>query len=216
MPSSGNSTFSGWRDHDVSLTTSRGGLVEAHAEQARVAQLAVHGPLDERDLHDDLRPHPVRARRGRPVARVNGDCRDLDGVEAGAQIEQQLACRSRCRPCRRTRSRRRRSSRRAARRGRRALPCGSVKPPTTSSCAGLALHLQPVRRAAVLVGRVATLRDHAFPALARRPAPTASSSSSAARAAAARRSGSASSSARRSSSGSVVTSRPSSHSTSKT
>src|SRR5207253_4231278 len=30
----------------------------------------------------------------------------------------------------------------------------------------LAFHLQPVRRAAVLVGRAAPLRDHAFPALA--------------------------------------------------
>src|SRR4029453_18635873 len=30
----------------------------------------------------------------------------------------------------------------------------------------LAFHLQPVRRAAVLVSRVAPLRDHAFPALA--------------------------------------------------
>ena len=36
-------------------------------------ELAVHGPFDERDLHDDLRPHPVRAQRGSPVAFVNGD-----------------------------------------------------------------------------------------------------------------------------------------------
>ena len=46
-------------DHD-SRTTSRGALSVRTPEQPRVAQLAVPGPLDERDLDDDLGPHPVR------------------------------------------------------------------------------------------------------------------------------------------------------------
>ena len=80
----------------------------------------------------------------------------------------------------------------------------------------LALHLQPVRRAAVLVRRVAPLRDDALPALAARALPRLRIVERARRAAAAARSGSAPSSARRSSSGSDVTSRPSSHRTSNT
>ena len=47
-------------------------LVGAHAQQPRVAQLAVVRPLDEGDLDDDLRPHPVHAERGRPSPFVNG------------------------------------------------------------------------------------------------------------------------------------------------
>ena len=58
----------GMRDHGVSRTTSRAALSIADAEQARMAQLAVHRPLDERDLHDDLRAHPVRAQARQPDA----------------------------------------------------------------------------------------------------------------------------------------------------
>jgi alkylated DNA repair dioxygenase AlkB len=36
----------------------------ADAEQPRVTQFAVGGPLDEPDLHDDLRAHPMRAQAG--------------------------------------------------------------------------------------------------------------------------------------------------------
>ena len=46
------------------LVSSRGvsfSELRVHAEQPRMAKLAVHRPFDERDLHDDLRPHPVRA-----------------------------------------------------------------------------------------------------------------------------------------------------------
>ena len=80
----------GMRDHgDLSHDVARG-LVGAEAEQARVAQLAVHRPLDERHLHDDLRPHPVRAHARQPVGLRERRRRDLERVEPRAQVEQEL------------------------------------------------------------------------------------------------------------------------------
>ena len=66
------------------------------AEQPRMAQLAVHRPLDEGDLHDDLGPHPVRAQaRQADAPCVNGGFGDLERVEPRAQVEQQLGVEAR-------------------------------------------------------------------------------------------------------------------------
>ena len=79
----------------------------------------------------------------------------------------------------------------------------------------LALHLQPVLRAAMLVRRAAAFRDHAFPAFAPRAFPRLVVVERDRRVAAARANVSVLSSARRSSSGSASCS-PSSHRMSKT
>ena len=53
-------------------------------------QLVVAGPLDERHLHDDRRPHPVRAQLRQALRDRERRLRDLDRIETLAQIEQQL------------------------------------------------------------------------------------------------------------------------------
>ena len=110
----------GMRDH-VSLTTSRR-LVGADAEQPGMAKLAVHRPLDEGDLHDDLGPHPVRAHARQADGFGERRLRDLERVQPRAEVEQQLRVEAGADLARRRRSRRRRSSRRAARPGRRVRP----------------------------------------------------------------------------------------------
>src|SRR6516165_7378195 len=64
-------------------------LVGTHAEQTRVPQFAMHGPLDEPYLNDDLRTHPVslagKTFRLRERRLVDGDC-----VEPFSQVEQEL------------------------------------------------------------------------------------------------------------------------------
>ena len=79
----------------------------------------------------------------------------------------------------------------------------------------LALHLQPVLRPAVLVGRAAALGDHALPTRAAGRSQGLAPRSGVTRATGGAN-GTAASSARRASSGSAVTLRPSNHSTSKT
>ena len=180
-----------------------------------MAQLAVHRPLDEGNLDDDLGAHPVcaHARKARRPC-VNGDF----GISSASSLARRssssfvsnpvptLPAKTNSSP---------RSSRRAARPARRVLPCGSVNPPTTSSWAASHFILsqcgdrrcsytesrrfaitpsQPSRAGAVPRLRVVE-RLHALQG---------------------RANGRSASSARRASSGSDMTSRPSSQRTSKT
>src|SRR5215471_3692495 len=59
-----------------------------------MSQLAVHRPLDERDLHDDLGLYPVRAPR-QSLGSGERRRRHLDAIEARSQIAQQLRVESR-------------------------------------------------------------------------------------------------------------------------
>ena len=70
--------------------------VGADAEQSRVAQLLVDGPFDERDVDDDLRPHPVRTHARQPGGFRERRLLQPDGVESRAQIRQE--CRVESRP----------------------------------------------------------------------------------------------------------------------
>ena len=112
--------FFGMRDHD-SLTTSRAALSKRTPIRrgCRSLLLPVHSMKD--DLHDDLTAAPsARAGAAGPVAIGERRLRNLERIEALAQIEQQLGVEAGADLSRRRRNRRRRSSRRAARRGRRA------------------------------------------------------------------------------------------------
>ena len=133
MPSSGNSTFSG-----CVITTSpallRAPPYRCGAQQPGVAQFAMHRPFDEGHLHDDLGTHPMRPNARQTDGLGKRRLRDLDRIQPCRAVRAAASCRSRCRPCPRRRSPRPRSSPPAARPGRRVPPCGSVKPPTTSSC----------------------------------------------------------------------------------
>ncbi len=62
-----------------------GRLVEAEPLEGRVADLALVRPLGERDLGDDLGPHPVRAASDAARRRGERRCRDGEGREPGAQ-----------------------------------------------------------------------------------------------------------------------------------
>src|SRR6185369_1780579 len=65
-------------------------LVEPDTEKARMAQLVVAGPLEESDLHNDLRSHPVRAYAWQTFPLRERRARNLERVQAIAQLEQQL------------------------------------------------------------------------------------------------------------------------------
>ena len=104
------------------------------------------------------------------MPRVNGELGDLERVQAGAELEQQLgvetgadlarehevvalevADQQRAEPD--------------------ALSLRIGEAAHDQLLRGLALHLQPVRRAPLLVGRIAPLGDHPLPALAARALP---------------------------------------------
>src|SRR5215470_9615762 len=126
-----------------------------------MAQLAVHRPLDEPDLYDDLGTDPVAvAREALPLRKRR--LVDGDRVEAPSQIEQEFgieACADfSCEdevvavPV---------ADQQRAETDARALRIG--EPADDELLRGLDLHLQPVLRAAVLVRRAAALGDHALP-----------------------------------------------------
>ena len=134
MPSSGNSTFSGC-------------VITASPSRPRAAALSARTPSSRgwRSLpctvhsmkatcDDDLGPHPVRAGPRQPdglrerrlaISSASSRARSSSSSFVSKPVptlpgeDEVVAARS---------------SRRAARRGRPAPPCGSVKPPTTSSC----------------------------------------------------------------------------------
>src|SRR5580700_8034652 len=128
-------------------------------------QLAVHRPLDEADLYDQLRTYPVRAQARQPLRLREGRCRQLDRVESRAEIEEQLRVEAGAdlsredevvavvvadEQCTET--------------GARALGIGEAADHELPR--ELALHLQPELRSPVLVRRASPLGDHAFPSFA--------------------------------------------------
>jgi hypothetical protein len=65
-------------------------LVVTEGEKSRVAELAVLRPLDEADLNDDLGTDPVGAQAREADGFGEGWFWNLEFVELGAEIEQQL------------------------------------------------------------------------------------------------------------------------------
>src|SRR5689334_24796872 len=64
-------------------------VVGTDAEQPRVPQLAVDGPLDERDPHDDFGTDPVRPETGHAGGRGERRLWQCDRVKAPPQVEQE-------------------------------------------------------------------------------------------------------------------------------
>jgi hypothetical protein len=135
-----------------------------------VAELAVHRPLDERHVHDDLGLHPVCAHTREP--RPDGERRllDLGRIEPRAQVHQQcpvetgadLAGEDELTLFIEANQQGPESDAASLR----------ISESADHEVAGqLALHLEPVLRALVLVHRVATLRDDTLPALGARAVP---------------------------------------------
>jgi hypothetical protein len=135
-----------------------------------MTKLVMHRPFSERDLYDDLGTDPVRAKArqagrlgewglvGLDAIQFRPQFAEQPGVEAGADLPSEhevAAFEVPHEQCTETDSR----------------PLRIGKAAHDEFLARLTLHLQPVRRTAVLVDRVATLRDDAFPALLARPLP---------------------------------------------
>src|SRR5262245_12219960 len=130
-----------------------------------MAQLAVAGPLDEGDLDDDFGSRPVRAvarqadrtreRRARERERVElrSELRQQLRVEAGADLSREHEV-----VALEVADEQRAQADPAAPRVGEAADHELLR--------RLALHLEPMRRATVLVERVAPLRDDALPAFA--------------------------------------------------
>src|SRR5262249_20704724 len=135
-----------------------------------MAQFAVYGPLDERDLHDDFGYYPMGSNARQPCGPCERRFRDLQPVESRTQIQQQLRIEAGAdfagedeivpievsdEQCTQTHA-------------------GSLRIRVSANNEFLrrfALHLEPVRRATVLVQRSAPLGNHSFPSLAARTLP---------------------------------------------
>src|SRR5438552_3720234 len=63
-------------------------LIVANTNEPGMPQLAVRRPLDERHLHDDVRPGPVCAQAWQSFRLGERRRRCLDRIEAAAQVEQ--------------------------------------------------------------------------------------------------------------------------------
>src|SRR5688572_5743230 len=132
--------------------------------------LAVSGPLEKGNLHHDLGLYPVSPDPRQAGCFREGSFGDLDRVQSPAQLEQQLRIEPRA-----DFSREHEIVSFVVANEQRAEPDTSAlwlgKSTDDELLAGLAFHFQPVLRPAVLVRRVATLRDHALPALGARAFP---------------------------------------------
>src|SRR2546429_4943413 len=135
-----------------------------------MTKLAVNRPFDEGDLHDDLGLHPMRAQPRQPGPSREGRPGDLDRVEPRAQLQQQLRVESGANLPREYEivvleiSDEQRAEADP-------LALGIGEAADHELLRRLALHLQPVRRAAVLVRRIAPLGADALPPPPTPPAP---------------------------------------------
>src|ERR1700743_3182183 len=94
MPSSGHMTFSGCVMTSAAAISHSSHVarinVRAEAEQSRMPQLFVNGPFDEREMHDDLRTHPMPAHARQAGCFGEWRRRYLERVETRPQLQEQL------------------------------------------------------------------------------------------------------------------------------
>src|SRR4051812_5846901 len=62
----------------------------ADSQEAGMTELPVHSPLDEGNLHNDLRAHPMRSHLRQSDGLRERRFRNLERIEPGAQLQQQL------------------------------------------------------------------------------------------------------------------------------
>src|SRR5688500_5376104 len=131
-----------------------------------MAELAVNRPFDERYLDDDFRAGPVRTQARQADRPGERRCRDLEGVQPGPQIQQQLRIEAGAHfPGKYQVGTLEIADEQRAETDARTLGIGET--PDHEVLHGFAFHFEPVWRTAVLVGRTAALRDHPFPPFAR-------------------------------------------------
>src|SRR4051812_8651469 len=135
-----------------------------------MAKLLVHGPFDERDLHDDLRDDPMHPDARQSFRASERRPRNFDGVESRAQIEEECRIEARADLAREDEivsleiAHEQRSQADA--------PTLRIGESAYDKVLGeLALHLEPGLRALLLVNGIEPLRDHAFPPFGARSRP---------------------------------------------
>jgi hypothetical protein len=106
------------------------GLVDSDAQEAWVAEFAVHCPFGKGDLYDDRRAHPMGPTARKPDGFRKRWCSHFQPVELCAQIVQALGVKA-CAdfPAKTNSCASKYPTSRAPRPTR--APCGSVKPPMT-------------------------------------------------------------------------------------
>ena len=115
-----------------------------------MAKLAVHRPFDEGDLDDDLRTHPMRAHAWQPDGLRERRLRDLERIQPRAEIQQQLRVETGADLPAKTKS----SRLEVAHQQRAEADPYALwvrEPANDELLRRFTLHLQPVRRAAMLV-----------------------------------------------------------------
>ncbi len=158
------------RDHGASLTTSRADLSirTPSSRGCRSLPCTVHS-MNATCTTISGRTQCART-RGRPTALVNGGFGNLERVEARAQVEQQPGVEARAHLAREHEvAAVEVADEQRAESDAPALRIGEAA--DHQLLRRLALHLQPVRRAPMLVGRVAPLGDDALPAFPARALP---------------------------------------------
>src|SRR6185369_2255928 len=145
-------------------------IIVDYIEQTRVTKFAMCGPFDKTDFDDDLRFDPVRAQSRETDGFGERRFRNLEVVQLCAQIKQQLRIKTGANPARKnelavfimTDEQRAESN---------TLALRISKTADDKVVRQLALHFQPLFRAAMLVDRAAPFCDHAFPTFTLRAFP---------------------------------------------
>src|SRR5262245_277075 len=135
-----------------------------------MTQFAVNRPLNERNLHDDLRPDPMCAKPRESAGLREERLRDFEFVQACPKVQQELCVEA--------------GSDLAGKHEVLMIKVTDQQSPKTDATAlrirestydkflrRFALHLQPMRRAAMLIRRRAQFSDHTFPSFTTRALP---------------------------------------------
>src|ERR1700722_6701577 len=130
----------------------------------------MHGPFDEPNLYDNLRPNPMRADTRQADRFGEGAFGDFDFVEPRTQSDQLL----RVEACAHLAGEDELIAFEVAKQQRAEPTAFALRISEAADhqlLRRLAFHLEPMRRPAMFIGRIATLGDHAFPPFATSPVP---------------------------------------------
>src|SRR6267142_3593791 len=134
----------------------------SYTKQPRMAQLTVHRPFNKANLHHNLRTHPVRTQARKTDGFGERRLLNLHLIQLRPQIQQQLRVETSSNlPCENEVVALEVANKQCAKTN--AFALRIREPPDDELLRHLTFHLQPMRRPAMLIQRIASLRDDAFP-----------------------------------------------------
>src|SRR6266851_2065977 len=134
----------------LSLCNRRNLWMIFYAKQPRMSQLPMHRPLNKPNLHDNLRSHPVRAHLRQTDGSGKRRLRNLELIQLCAQIHEQLRVKTSSNlPCEHEVVTIEVANKQRAKTD--TLALWICEPADDEFLRHLAFHLQPMRRAAMLV-----------------------------------------------------------------